>query len=415
MSATTTLSFNFSFSVDQSTGLTPAQAFSLSAAKGDLSAGVSFNTSNWYSAIDIGFLGANVVNGTVQMDAQLTNGAAISSLSLGSLLSGTTPAMSTSGSVKLALPLQATLGSQNASGTLTISSNDLASTAPTVSWTGFAGWQDFTTVIPDNNGSNSAVLGMLNQLGGQLGQLAQQTWNADYLPFLGNLSLAQAANLTQTFQAAVTNQIASWSGTLERSVTQFTTAQDLAALLAQVLDVSPSSINVQFSPTTNVLTYHLSYTSHPFTNLLNQTPQVNLDQGGVTNASLTGGQLSLIPTVTTALTFGIDLAPLGSNFPTMTTQTLLSSLNGGTGVGAIGTSDDFNVILSDGTNYTVSLINPATNKPCTTVGQIINAIETATQNRVQVTIDSLSQKSLDVTQLPNTPIALDFNQVPSTH
>ena len=181
-----------------------------------------------------------------------------------------------------------------------------------------------------------------------------------------------------------------------------------------MLDVSPSSINVQFNPTTNALTYHLSYTSHPFDNLLNQTLQVDLDQGGVTNASLTGGQLSLIPTVTVALTFGINLTPLGSNFPAMTTQTLLSSLNGGTGIGAIGTSNDFNVILSDGTSYPVSLINPAANQPCTTVEQIINVIETATHNRVQVAIDSLSQKSLDVTQLPNTPIALDFNQVPGS-
>ena len=49
----------------------------------------------------------------------------------------------------------------------------------------------------------------------------------------------------------------------------FTTAQDLASLLAQVLDVSPSLINVQFNPTTN-LTYNLSFTSYTFSSLLSQ-------------------------------------------------------------------------------------------------------------------------------------------------
>ena len=72
------------------------------------------------------------------------------------------------------LPLQAQLGSQSASGTLTISAANLATgAAPVVQFQGFSGWQNFTTVGPDE------VMGMLNQLASQLGQIGQQLWATD--------------------------------------------------------------------------------------------------------------------------------------------------------------------------------------------------------------------------------------------
>ena len=115
-----------------------------------------------------------------------------------------------------------------------------------------------------------------------------------------------------------------------------------------MLDVTPSSINVQFNPATNALTYQLSLTSHPFTNLLAQTLQVHLDQGGLANAGITSSQLSFSSTVTTNLTFGVYLTPLGGGF-VLTPQTLLSALNGGAGARINGTSAaDLEIELSDG-------------------------------------------------------------------
>ncbi len=131
--------------------------------------------------------------------------------------------MSLSGSLNVVLPLQAQLGNQSASGTLTISAPNLAiSSTPVVTFQGFSGWQNFTTVSP------TVVMGMLNQLASQLGPIAQELWTAD-LPFLPSLSLAQAANLEQAFRTEVTDQI----GSLQQDVTDFTTAQGLANLLAQ--------------------------------------------------------------------------------------------------------------------------------------------------------------------------------------
>ena len=342
--------------------------------RGGLNVGVSINAANVTSAIDIGFLGASVNNGTIELNAQVSNTNAVGGL--GTLPSGA-PNLSTTGSLNLTLPLLAQLGSQNASGTLSISSTNLATMAPAVQFTGFSGWQNFTSV------SNDDVLQMLSQLGGQLGQLATQTWTAN-LPLLGNLSLAQVANLNQVFQDAVSNQISSWNVKLQQIDSNFVTAQDLVNQLAQVLDVTPSSINVQFNPITNSLTFQLSLMAHPFTNLLAQTLQLNLDQGGFANTSITGSRLSFSSTVTTNLTFGMYLAPLGGGF-VLTPQTLLSALNGGAGMPTNGKSAaDLQVTLSNGTSFQVSL------NGAKTVQDVINAIESASNGTVEVTIDSYS-------------------------
>src|SRR5262249_12939098 len=150
---------------------------------------------------------------------------------------------------------------------------------------------------------------MLSQLSGQMGQLADQTWTAN-LPLLNNLNLAQTADLAQAFQNAVTDRISLWSTTLHRQVSQFSTAQELVNLLADVLDVTPATIGVRFVPTTNLLTFHLALTAHPFSDLLAQTLQLNLNQGGLANAGISSSQLKFSSTVTANLIFGIDLTPL---------------------------------------------------------------------------------------------------------
>ncbi len=290
--------------------------------------------------------------------------------------------MSLSGSLNVVLPLQATLGSQLTSGTLTISDADLSGgAAPSVQFQGFAGWQNFTTVGPD------AVLNLLDQLAGQLGQVGTQVW-ATELPFLSSLSLAQAANLEQAFQTEVTSQIGAWSDTLQRTVANFSTAQDLAGLLAQVLDVSPSKIGVHFDPTTNSLTYNLSFTSYTFSGLLNQVLQTDLNHGGLASASISG-QLSLVPKITASFTLGVNLTPLGRGF-VLASSMPLSALNGGAGVRVNGTTPDLQITTSDGKSFTVSLGGAAT------VGDVIKKIQTASGGRVSVVIDPTSQQALDL-------------------
>ena len=380
---TTSLNFNFSFGIDQTPGLTAAQAFFLNAPAGGFSASVAINAANITSGITIGFLGAQTSNGTIQMSATAANAAAENNLTTSSLQNLT---LSQSGSLHVVLPLQASLGSQSASGTLTISAANLATNStPVISFQGFSGWQNFSTVGPDE------VMGMLNQLASQLGGIGDQLW-ANELPFLPSLSLSQAANLEQAFQTEVTNQISSWSDTLQRTVADFTTAQGLATVLAQVLDVSPSTINVKFNPTTNALTYNLSFTSYTFSSLLSQTMQVNLDQGGLANASLGSGELSLVPKITASLTFGVNLTPVGQGF-VLTPSTALSTLKDGAGVRINGTTPDLQITLSTGTSYLISL------KGAQTVQNVINDIETATGGTVSVVIDPTSQQALDVIQV----------------
>ena len=152
-----------------------------------------------------------MTNGTIQY-AQASNASPISGLDA---LPSAAPLLSTTGSVNLTLPLQAHLGDKSASGTLTISSANLATTAPAVEFTGFSGWQNFTYVTNDD------VLQMFGELGTQLGQLATQTWTAN-LPLLGNLSLAQVTDLSQNFQEAVTDQISTWYAELKTTHSSFT-------------------------------------------------------------------------------------------------------------------------------------------------------------------------------------------------
>ncbi len=149
---------------------------------------------------------------------------------------------------------------------------------------------------------------------------------------------------------------------------------------------------MQFNPTTNALTYNLSFTSYTFSNVLDQALQVNLDQGGLANASLGGGQLSLVPKITASLTLGINLTPLGQGF-VLTPATCLSTLNGGAGVRINGTSPDLQITLTNGTSFQVSLSGAQT------VQNVITDIETATDGAVSVTIDPTSQQALDVTQM----------------
>ncbi len=122
VSATTTLNFNFSFGVNQTAGLTAAQAFFLNVPAGGFSASVTIDAANINSGITIGFLGAQTSNGSIQMSASPANATAQKP-------DHERPAnlrLSPSGSLNVVLPLQATLGSQSSSGTLTISAANLA-------------------------------------------------------------------------------------------------------------------------------------------------------------------------------------------------------------------------------------------------------------------------------------------------
>ena len=56
VNVTTTLNFNFSFGVNQTPGLTAAQAFFLNVPAGGFSATVAINATNISSGISIGFL-----------------------------------------------------------------------------------------------------------------------------------------------------------------------------------------------------------------------------------------------------------------------------------------------------------------------------------------------------------------------
>jgi Ca2+-binding RTX toxin-like protein len=384
VNVTTVVNFAFGF------GLDPNQAFFVRVPQNGLSAKVTVNATNVNGGLHLGFLGATIQQGTAQLDAGLvlkatgTNGDG--SLNLQNLLQGQLAV--TAGSLNVRLPLAVQLGGVSTRGTLTVTSSDLSQGSPSLQIQGLSGWQNFTSVGASN------VLALLTQLGSQLGQLGAKAWSLS-LPLADGRSLGQTADVGKAFQDRIISQLGGWNTLLNQQTVKFTTVQELTTLLAGALGVTPAQLGVAFDPATNKLTYHLSFTQ--VFSALTSDLQVNLNGGGLSQAGLGNGQtapqLSLAAQVQADLTFGINLTPLGNGF-VLTTTTLLSALNAGSGVHTNGTTaTDLRISLSDGSGFEVDLDGART------VQDVINAIQKASGGKVQVGID------------PNNPMALYVKQV----
>jgi hypothetical protein len=378
VNVTTILNFAFGFGLDAN------QAFFLRVPTNGLSAQVSASAADVNANLNFGFLGASIQHGTAQLNAKFTLSAtgtnSDGSLSLADLLKGKL-AVAPGASVNVKLPLSVQVGGLSTQGTLTVASTDLSQGDPTLQIQGLDGWKNFTTF------SASSVLGLLTQLGSQLGQLGAEAWSAA-LPLADGRTLGQTADVGKAFQAHVLNQLGSWNSLLNQQMVKFANVQELTTLLAKALGVDPSQLGVAFDPTTNLLTYRLAFT-HTFSELapadLTSSLNVNLNGGGLSRAGLgngqTGPQLSLAPRVQADLTLGVNLTPVGYGYK-LTPTTTLTSLNAGAGVRTNGASaTDLRITLTDGTSFEVDLDGTKT------VQDVINAIQKASGGKVQVGID----------------------------
>lgn len=254
VNVTTTVNIPLGFSIDETSPTAPV--FALQLPLTGITAHITVSDNDLNTAVNVGFMGAQVQHGTVQLDVQATVNASDSdgngTLSLQELQQGTL-ALQAGSSLAVSLPVSAQLGSFSTAGTIAINAADLSgSNVPALHITGLTGWQDFTDIGPAN------VIGALDQLGGQLSQLGGQVFTG-LVPFSPSLALGQVADLGQAFETEVTSNLASWNAILNQQELSFSTAQELASGLAQALGVSPSQINAAYSPTTHLLTFQLAF------------------------------------------------------------------------------------------------------------------------------------------------------------
>ncbi len=104
-------------------------------------------------------------------------------------------------------------------------------------------------------------------------------------------------------------------------------------------------------------------------------------------ASLTSNSIIQVrPSVSGMLSFGINLGALGASF-TLNDSTAISALNGGKGIQTV-SGDDLSITLSSGNTFTIDLDG------LSTVGELRTAIQTASQQMLEVSIDGALKRLL---------------------
>jgi Ca2+-binding RTX toxin-like protein len=356
-----------------------------------LQATASVQASNLNFGLRVGLLGASVQNGSVQLTAQpgitLQSSHSDGRVTLDDLGGPVDNLIQVGarGNLNVSLPIQATLGGVTTNGTVLVQAGDLAQPDDAViQFVNFDGWKNLANLGPAD------LPGLVDQLAGQLGQLGSHVI-ASALPLAADKTLGQIADLATAFRTQVVNQL-THRDSQNRQILNFATAQELATLLANIPGVS--NVGIQFNPATNDLTYHLHVT-YTF-GRSDAGIRLDLNQGGLSAGQLGDGnnapQLSLTPSVTADLTFGVNLSPVGNGF-VLTPATTLASLNGGAGVRVNATGSDLQVTLSNNASFQVSLAGSRT------IQDVITAIQNASGGRVQVSIDPDSRVGLLVKQV----------------
>ena len=295
-SFTTSLNLNFQFGLDLTSGLSAAESFfirvtSFTAQGSVASSGLNFGA-------NIGFLGANVSNGTAALNANLsvalkdpnTNG----KITL-TELQGTTPlsnlaSISATSLLDVDLPVSASLGSFNLSGTVHIDDADLFDgNAPSVTQTGLDEGLNFNQITPDS------VLGVINSLKNKFDTLSTSSLLNSPIPFTSGQTLGSLLNLGSVFNNKLINLITA------SPTPNFVSAQDLATKLSSVLK-SP----VSYDPSSDEMTIDVEFAQ----SFSPASVPINLNLslgalGGITTSST----ISLTANADLAFKMIIDLTP----------------------------------------------------------------------------------------------------------
>jgi hypothetical protein len=276
---------NFTFTVS-SDSASPADSFQFAFANSKpLSVAGTASTNSLTGGIDVGFLGAWIKSGTVNLHAQADAVVTASQpLGVAALLTSdpsTLLTLTPTSSFTASLPVSAKLGSSSPSGQITVTDVNLFSdytvTPPAVLATPSVTFDaEFAKNLANFANLNAAhVLGNLNNLASFLSQFSNSSVLSTPLPFAKGRTIGSALDLgsalTQALGLGTDPNKVSPTSFLEKVVSDpngevgrvlapsFATVQDLVADLAKALNVSQDDIDVRFDPTSQDLTFAVDF------------------------------------------------------------------------------------------------------------------------------------------------------------
>jgi len=294
----TSLNLNFQFGLDLTPGLSAAESFFVRVNSFTAHGGVTATGLNFGAAM--GFLGANVTNGTASLNADvsvaLTDPNANGKITL-TELQGTTLGslanLSATSLLDVDLPLTATLGTFNLNGTVHLDDANLFDvTPPGVTQTGLDEGLNFNQLTPDS------VLAVIKSLRDQFDTLSSSSLLNKVIPFTSGQTLGSLLSLGSVFDNELIDLITA------SPTPNFVSVQDLASKLSSILD-TPAT----YDPGTDELRFDLGF-SHTFAPA---SVPINLSLplgslGGITTSST----ISLTASTDLTLKMIIDLTPPGS-------------------------------------------------------------------------------------------------------
>ncbi|MCC7081093.1 MAG: right-handed parallel beta-helix repeat-containing protein [Burkholderiales bacterium] len=259
--ATGNLLLDFSFGFDLDAQLAPEEAFFLDVDA--FEASVTANAAGLDFGANIGFLGANVANGSFNLDAGLAvalnnpDADGEGRITLGELLGTTleglvviTPTDTPEDNFSANFPISVSLGSFiPASTRLTVAGNALDPASIIVKVEGSSA----ADILNFGRANQFGVVEALRQIGGWLDSLDASEAFAQNLPFAQGTTFSELLELGQAFSAGFLDQIESAPG-----VPAFANAQQFAQEVADLMyggDTAPVALN--YNASTNQLTFHL--------------------------------------------------------------------------------------------------------------------------------------------------------------
>jgi len=307
------LVLDLALGVDLRPGLTPANAFFIRPddlrASFDLHAGLD-------AEIAIGFLGANIEGGRIDVDADLAlrilnpDSDAQGRITLTELQA--TPLASLvrltgTGGLTADLPISARLGGWELTGSPRISlalSDPFSGQPPQVAYNA-----DATPSSPFRSLNASGVMGLLNQIAtwgdGWLTTPRTETTLLDGpLPFAAEHTFGDLLSVGQAIRTELLEPLQATEGVLP-----FQTAQELAAKLAEILGIPVANTQLNYDEALRELSYRISF-EHAF-DPVTLPIDFNFDLEPLASLSSTS-TVRAAPVLTAGMTFGVSLMPFSA-------------------------------------------------------------------------------------------------------
>ena len=248
----------FTFGVNLAPGVDLDEAFFIRAEK--FVATGSLSATNLNAGIKAGFLGAQVVGGSVALDGRvtgtLTDPDGDGRITIGELVGAAADAFSNltpTGTLEATLPVQATVGGQplstatgDARPMIVVKDDNLfAGAAPTFEARNFEDLLNFSTVTPES------FLALIQQLASWLGGFGDSGVFGTRIPFTADKTLGDVVDLGRAFTDQLVGLLESPDGT-----PNYSTVQELTQKLVARLGGDPS--RVHYDAATNLLTFDVT-------------------------------------------------------------------------------------------------------------------------------------------------------------